>query len=83
VSRLQVRVTRPLERTRFWLARMASASSSHPEISVILPTFNEKDNLPLITYLIDKHLTEACVGNVANALSSARLDAHASQWDRL
>jgi dolichol-phosphate mannosyltransferase len=27
--------------------------------SVILPTYNERENLPIIFYLIDKYLTEA------------------------
>jgi glycosyltransferase involved in cell wall biosynthesis len=30
-----------------------------PSVTIILPTYKEKENLPLVTYLIDKHLTEA------------------------
>ena len=32
-----------------------------PKVSVILPTYNEKENLPLVLWLLEKHLGEAGV----------------------
>jgi len=32
------------------------ASAGKPDVTIILPTYEELDNLPLITFLIDKHL---------------------------
>lgn len=29
-----------------------------PHLSIILPTYNERENLPLVIWLIDKHLTK-------------------------
>jgi dolichol-phosphate mannosyltransferase len=34
-----------------------SNSSDKQLYSVILPTYNERENLPLMMYLLDKHLT--------------------------
>jgi hypothetical protein len=34
------------------------SSSSKPELSIILPTYNERQNLPLVIWLIDKHLAQ-------------------------
>ena len=34
-------------------------SSSTPSVTVILPTYEEVTNLPLIVFLIDKHLKAA------------------------
>ena len=36
---------------------MAFATGSK-NISIILPTYNERENLPLIIWLIDKYLSE-------------------------
>jgi hypothetical protein len=33
--------------------------SSSPKYSILLPTYNERENLPIIIYLIDKELTKA------------------------
>lgn len=35
------------------------ASDSKPKISVLLPTYNERDNLPIIVWLLVKYFTEA------------------------
>ena len=40
---------------------MQQRSSSPPELSILLPTYNERENLPLVLWLVDKHLTARCV----------------------
>lgn len=37
---------------------MAPAKSTKDVYSVILPTFNERQNLPIITWLLNRTLTE-------------------------
>jgi len=32
---------------------------SGDKFSILLPTYNEKENLPLITYMLTKHLNKA------------------------
>jgi dolichol-phosphate mannosyltransferase len=39
----------------------AKPSSSKDTYSVILPTFNERQNLPIITWLLNRTFTEQCV----------------------
>lgn len=36
---------------------MSNSSDNKQLYSVILPTYNERENLPLMMYLLDKHLT--------------------------
>lgn len=36
-------------------------SSGKDTYSVILPTFNERQNLPIITWLLNRTFTEQCV----------------------
>lgn len=38
---------------------MNSSSAKEPTYSIILPTYNEKDNLPLIIWLIVKYMDKA------------------------
>jgi dolichol-phosphate mannosyltransferase len=38
----------------------AKASSGKDTYSVILPTFNERQNLPIITWLLNRTFTEKC-----------------------
>jgi dolichol-phosphate mannosyltransferase len=38
---------------------MSSSAVNENTYSIILPTYNEKDNLPLIIWLIMKHMNEA------------------------
>ena len=40
---------------------MASEYESEDKYSVLLPTYEEKDNLPLIVWLLIKNLDERCV----------------------
>jgi len=42
------------------LSHTQAFSSNHmtPDISVILPTYNERQNLPLVIWLLVKHMTE-------------------------
>lgn len=35
--------------------------ASKNKYSVLLPTYNERKNLPIITYLLNKTFTEKCV----------------------
>ena len=37
-----------------------TAEMAH-KYSVIMPTYNERENLPLMVYLLDKVFTEKCV----------------------
>lgn len=37
------------------------SSPSPPELSILLPTYNERENLPLVLWLVYKHLTARCV----------------------
>lgn len=39
----------------------AKSSSGKDTYSVILPTFNERQNLPIITWLLNRTFTEQCV----------------------
>ena len=38
----------------------ASSSSSNPKYSILLPTYNERENLPIITWLLFKALDGVC-----------------------
>jgi hypothetical protein len=45
---------------------VAAAAPSGPrtagnKYSVLLPTYNERENLPLITYMLDKVFVDKCV----------------------
>ena len=39
--------------------KTASGKGEKPSLSVLLPTYNEKDNLPIITWLLNKNLSES------------------------
>jgi dolichol-phosphate mannosyltransferase len=39
----------------------AKPSSAKDSYSVILPTFNERQNLPIITWLLARTFTQQCV----------------------
>lgn len=41
--------------------RAQQAAGGVPALSILLPTYNERENLPLVIWLIDKHLTAGCV----------------------
>jgi hypothetical protein len=45
---------------------MAAAS---PKYSVLLPVYNERENLPLMIAMLDKVFTEKCVAEVLELLS--------------
>lgn len=40
----------------------STRSQAAPALSILLPTYNERENLPLVIWLIDKHLVARCVG---------------------
>ncbi|MCP4599064.1 MAG: glycosyltransferase [Proteobacteria bacterium] len=37
----------------------SDSESSPPEYSILLPTYNERENLPLCVWLIDEHMSKA------------------------
>lgn len=57
------------------MAPYASAAPSAHKYSVILPTYNERKNLPIIVWLLERVFREKCasvlcaVGCVANGLN--------------
>ena len=48
--------------TRSQAAGAGGGSGNAPFLSILLPTYNERENLPLVIWLIDKHLVARCVG---------------------
>ena len=42
----------------------AASSSSSPKYSILLPTYNERENLPIITWLLFKYLDGVCLFEV-------------------
>jgi dolichol-phosphate mannosyltransferase len=39
---------------------------SAPKYSILLPTYNEKDNLPICIWLIEKHLSKSGISYEVN-----------------
>jgi cellulose synthase/poly-beta-1,6-N-acetylglucosamine synthase-like glycosyltransferase len=49
-------------KVQYHKSNMASNNARECELlSILLPTYNERDNLPLVVWLIDKYLTQASV----------------------
>jgi hypothetical protein len=38
--------------------QVGEMAPGQPQLSIILPTYNERENLPLVIWLIDKHLSK-------------------------
>ena len=46
--------------TRAQAAGAGAGAGATPALSILLPTYNERENLPLVLWLIERHLVERC-----------------------